>query len=237
MTRMTTCPDAEAVAQRAAAHVRAAIRDACGQRGVAHVALSGGTTPRRTYELLSAEPAELAGLEIWFADERCVGPEDEQSNFRLVNDTLLGPAAIVPERVHRMAGELGPHAGAERYAAEISEHLMDTPPILDLIVLGIGPDGHIASLFRDAETLEAGEQAVCLAVSDSPKPPPERITMSLAVMRAARGCLLLAAGSNKTDAVEGMLAEPSQRIPASLLRRERLTIMLDDEAAPQGPRP
>jgi 6-phosphogluconolactonase len=235
MTRVTTCPDADTVAQRAVAHVIAAVADATAQRGVAHVALSGGTTPGRTYELLGARPAELAGLEVWFADERCVGPEDEESNFKLAADTLLGPADIEPGRVHRMVGELGPQRGAELYAAEISEHLIDSPPLFDLVVLGIGPDGHIASLFPGAATLDAGEQTVCLGISDSPKPPPERITLSLAVLRAARGCLLLATGEGKAEAIEGMLAEPSPHVPASLLRRERLTVIVDDAAAPAGP--
>ena len=234
MTRLTTCPDAETVAERAAAHVIAAIADATAQRGAAHVALSGGTTPGRTYELLGARPAELAGLEVWFADERCVEPDDEESNFKLASQTLLGPADIEPGRVHRMMGELGPQLGAERYAAEISEHLIDSPPVFDLIVLGIGPDGHIASLFPGADTLDAGGQAVCLGVSDSPKPPPERITLSLPVLLSARGCLLLATGKGKAEAIEGMLDEPSPHVPASLLRRERLTVILDDAAAPPG---
>jgi 6-phosphogluconolactonase len=241
MTRLTTCPDPETVASRAAAHTIEVIAQASKQRGVAHVALSGGTTPGRTFELLGAEPASLAGLEVWFADERCVEPTDPESNFKLARQTLLGPAQIAPERVHRMEGELGPSEGAECYATEISRHLPTDPgtgaPIFDLVVLGIGPDGHIASLFPGAQTLDAGEQAVCLGVSDSPKPPPERITLSLAVLEAARGCLLLATGASKADAVGGMLGEPTRHVPASLLRRERLTVIVDDAAAPPGPHP
>ena len=105
-------------------------------------------------------------------------------------------------------------------------------PVLDLVLLGIGPDGHVASLFPDAATLDAGEQALCLGVRDSPKPPPERITLSLAVLRAARCCLLLATGAAKADAVSAMLAEPSRRVPASLLTRARLTVIVDDAASP-----
>ncbi len=242
MTRLTACPDAETVAQRAAAHVARQLRHAREQRGVAHLALSGGTTPGRTYELLSAKPRDLNGVEIWFADERCVAPEDEESNYRLVARTLLDVAVIASERVHRMQGEAGPHEGARRYAAELTAHVPgaqpDTPtaPVLDLIVLGIGPDGHVASLFPGAATLDAGDQAVCLGVDDSPKPPPRRITLSLAVLRAARECLLLATGASKADAVSAMLGQPSRHVPASLLRRERLTVIADDAAAPEGPR-
>jgi 6-phosphogluconolactonase len=241
MTRLTTCPDAETVAQRAAAHVARHLRRAYGERGVAHMALSGGTTPRRTYELLGATRENLSGVEVWFADERCVAPEDEQSNYRMAAETLLAGACVPPERVHRMEGERGPEEGARRYARELARHLTaaeesrSTAPVFDLVVLGIGPDGHVASLFPGAATLDAGQKAVCLGVRDSPKPPPERITLSLAVLHAARECVLLATGASKADAVAAMLAEPSRHVPASLLRRERLTVIADDAAAPTGP--
>jgi 6-phosphogluconolactonase len=236
MTRLTTCPDAETVAVRAAAHVTREIERARSQRGVAHIALSGGTTPGRTFELLAAEPAaDWSDVEIWFADERCVGPDDEESNYRLAAETLLRPAAIPAERVHRMEGELGPERGAERYAEELQQRLSEELPVLDLVVLGIGPDGHVASLFPGAATLDAGDQAVCIGVQSSPKPPPQRITLSLAVLLAARSCLLLASGASKADAVNAMLGQASHHVPASLLRRERLTVIVDDAAAPDGP--
>jgi 6-phosphogluconolactonase len=242
LTRLTSCPDAESVADRAAADVLRHLERARRERGVAHLALSGGTSPGRTYELLSGRPRELDGVEVWFADERCVAPDDPESNYRLAADTLLRTAAIPAERVHRMEGELGPEEGAERYARELAEHAPATDggasgvPVLDLIVLGIGPDGHVASLFPGASTLSAGEQELCLGVNDSPKPPPQRITLSLAVLRAARGCLLLATGAGKADAINAMLGEPSRHVPASLLRRERLSVIVDDAAAPEGPR-
>jgi 6-phosphogluconolactonase len=239
VTRLTTCASAEAVAVRAATEVARHLERAVTERGVVHVALSGGTTPARTYELLARRPEHWSGAEVWFADERCVDAEDELSNYRLVADTLLQVAEIPLERVHRMEGELGPEAGARRYAEALQEHVATDAaqtgpgalPVLDLILLGIGPDGHVASLFPCAAMLDADESAVCLGVLDSPKPPPERITLSLAVLRAARRCLLLATGASKADAVAAMLAEPSRDVPASLLRRERLTVIVDDAAA------
>jgi 6-phosphogluconolactonase len=237
MTRLTSCQDAETVAQRAAAHILRQLALAKEARGVAHLALSGGTTPGRTYELLAASAEELGGVEVWFADERCVPPEDDESNYRLAAETLLVPARIPDERVHRMHGEAGPSAGANRYAEELRRGLdgaVDDAgvPVLDVVVLGIGPDGHVASLFPGASTLDAGEQEVCLGVSDSPKPPPQRLTLSLAVLRAARECVLLATGAGKADAVAAMLGEPTSHVPASLLRRGRLTVIADDAAAP-----
>jgi 6-phosphogluconolactonase len=240
VTRLTTCVDAEAVAERAAADIARYCRRVTAERELAHVALSGGSTPKRTYELLGAKPGELAGVQLWFADERCVPPDDEQSNYRLVSESLLVPARVSPERVHRMQGELGPDEGARRYEQALREGIgpwENELPVLDLIVLGVGPDGHVASLFPGSPTLDAGDRAVCLGVRDSPKPPPERITLSLAVLRAARRCLLLATGASKADAIAAMLGEPSRHVPASLLRRERLTVIVDDAAAPPGRRP
>ncbi len=239
MTRLTTCPDAESVAERAAAQIVRHLARAREERGVAHLALSGGTTPGRTYELLAREPDALEGVEVWFADERCVGPDDPESNYRLAAEALLGPASIPAARVHRMRGELGPEEGASSYAQELAAGLpvsADGPPVLDLVVLGIGPDGHVASLFPGAASLDAGAEAVCLGITDSPKPPPERITLSLAVLRAARSCLLLATDASKADAVSAMLGQESRHVPASLLRRGRLSVIVDDAAAPPGPR-
>jgi 6-phosphogluconolactonase len=251
MTRLTTLADGEAVARRATLEIARGLDGARRARGVAHLALSGGTTPARTYELLASELADWDGIEVWFADERCVGPEDEQSNFRLAHETLLAAAGVPDERVHRMEGELGPEEGAERYARALRERVpaeadgpartagesgeTDAMPALDVIVLGIGPDGHVASLFPGAPTLDADARAVCLPVHDSPKPPPERITLSLQVLRAARACLLLATSAGKADAVSAMLGEPSRHVPASLLRRGRLNVIVDDAAAPLPP--
>lgn len=237
MTRLSTLADAEAVSERAAAELARRLASARRERGVAHLALSGGTTPRRAYELLSRALEDWAVIDVWFADERCVDPEAEESNYRLARETLLDPAGIAPERIHRMEGELGPEEGARRYARALDEHVAPYAgvPVLDAIVLGIGPDGHVASLFPGASALDAGEQAICLPVHDSPKPPPERITLSLAVLRAARRCLLLATGAAKSDAVAAMLGEPSRHVPASLLARDRLSVIVDDAAAPPAP--
>jgi 6-phosphogluconolactonase len=237
MTHLTTCVDAETVARRAASEIARHLESARAERGVAHLALSGGSTPTRTYELVAGEPVDWGGVEVWFADERCVPPEDRESNYRLASETLLAPAGIASERVHRMEGELDPGEAARRYALALEDdvELRDRElPVLDLIVLGIGPDGHVASLFPGAPTLKAPQEELCLGVWDSPKPPPERITLSLAVLRAAGRCLLVATGAGKADAVSAMLAEPSHHVPASLLRRERLTVIADDAASP-GP--
>lgn len=274
MTRITTLADPEAVAVRAARDIARQLQHAIEQRGRAHLALSGGGTPERTYELLVDAVERWDAVEIWFADERCVPPQDEQSNYAMAARTLLDRLPLAPAAVHRMQGELGPAEGARLYAEELragfgageseppgasgapaahgtprASAAHGTPgapaahgapgaaavPALDLIVLGIGPDGHVASLFPGAATLDASEHELCLPVHDSPKPPPQRITLSLAVLRAAHRCLLLATGPSKADAIAAALGEPSRHVPASLLRRERLTVILDDMAAPVAP--
>jgi 6-phosphogluconolactonase len=246
MTQITTFADPEATAERASVEIARALEQAREQRGVAHLVLSGGTTPERTYELLVTAIDSWEGIEIWFADERCVPPDDAESNYRMAAEKLLHPAAIDPARIHRMEGELGPDEGARRYAEALRTSFpsdqtspptrasSDSPalPVLDLVALGIGPDGHMASLFPGAPTLDAGAEALCLGVHGSPKPPPERITLSLAVLRAARRCLLLASGAGKADAIAAALGEPSNHVPASLLVRERLTVIVDDAASP-----
>jgi len=234
VTRMTTLTDSEAVARRAASDIARHCSRAREERGIARLALSGGSTPARTYELLAQEMDDWDGIEIWFVDERCVEPDDEQSNYRLAEKALLEPARVPPARIHRMLGEMGPDAGAGLYSIELSTYMPadnQGVPVLDLCVLGIGPDGHVASLFPGAPTLTEDEQ-ICLGVSDSPKPPPERITLSLAVLRAARRCLLIATGAEKRAAIAAMLGEPTNTVPASLLRRERLAVIVDDEASP-----
>jgi 6-phosphogluconolactonase len=238
MTRITTLADPEAVAVRAVREIVTHLRRGIEHRGVAHLALSGGGTPERTYELLAEEMKDWDAVHVWFADERCVPPQDEQSNYKMAARTLIDRISLPGRQIHRMQGELGPWQGASSYADELRASFPGDEselPALDLIVLGIGPDGHIASLFPGAPTLAAGDQELCLGVEDSPKPPPRRITLSLAMLRAAHRCLLLATGSSKADALSAALAEPSKHVPASLLLRERLTVIVDDQAAPAAP--
>jgi 6-phosphogluconolactonase len=237
VTRLTTCADAEGASQRAAAEVARLLDAAVRERSVAHLALSGGATPARAYQLLALEVAHWGRIEVWFADERCVPPDDDESNYKLAHETLFANAAGLAEKnIHRVEGELGPLRAARRYSrklrARVAPAAHSSVPALDAIVLGIGPDGHVASLF--AATLRASARSVCQGVRNSPKPPPERVTLSLPVLRAARRCVMLATGASKADAVSAMLARPTRHVPASLLARERLSVFVDDAASPRG---
>jgi len=217
--------DGEAVAARAAQMLSELLSSTLASRGGAHLALSGGTTPAGAYRALSLP--SWAGVEIWFADERCVGPTDPDSNFLMAQQTLLDHASGA--LVHRIEGELGAEVAAARYERLLRERVAGEVPALDVILLGIGEDGHTASLFPSFPQLRSSG-AACLPVHDSPKPPPDRVTLSLEVLNAARATILLATGSGKAQALAGALGEPDPRVPASLLDPSHLTIIADAAA-------
>jgi len=232
MTSVFVADTPDAAAEAAADRLTAAIAAARDARGAAHIALAGGTTPRKTYELLAGRIEDWGGVEVWFGDERAVGPDDPESNYRMASETLLADGAG-PE-VHRIEGERGPEDAAAAYAAELEKRLPREGgvPVLDLALQGLGPDGHTASLFPGNPVVEA--TGVCVAVHDAPKPPPDRITVTVPVLRAARSIVFLATGAEKTDAVRGLLAGPDPKIPSSLLGSDHTEVIVDRDAAPPG---
>jgi 6-phosphogluconolactonase len=220
--------DGEAVATRAARLIGELLEATLTARGHAHLALAGGTTPAGAYRQLRR--SDWIGVELWFGDERCVGPEDAESNYRMVAETLLPHAAGA--LVHRIEGELGAQRAAASYDALLRERVSgeDGPlPVLDVLLLGIGEDGHTASLFPHNPAL-AVRDAAAVPVHDAPKPPPDRVSLSLEVLRLARATILLASGPGKADALARALAGPDPAVPASLLTTERLTVIADAAA-------
>ena len=212
------CEDPEDVASRAAHAIATAIAAARATKGVAHLCLTGGSTPRRCYELLGPMLDSWEDVHLWYGDERCVPPEDEQANVRMVRESLAAPGAVE----HRMLGELGPETGAEAYAQELGDTVMD------LTLNGMGPDGHTASLFPHHALLDA--TGLTAGISDSPKPPPERITMTLPTLNASRRLILIVSGAEKADALAQVLAGPDRGTPASLLDRDKLDVVADAAA-------
>jgi 6-phosphogluconolactonase len=232
--KLTALADAEAAAEACAQRLAQLIAEALAQREVAHIALNGGSTPRPVYRRLTELVGDWSAVHFWWGDERCVPPDDEESNYKLAEETLIGPLAIGEDRVHRMRGELGPDEGARAYAAELAEHLeLDDAglPVLDVVHLGLGPEGHTASLFPHHEELKVTGWAT-IGLSDSPKPPPERISLSLGCLNAARLRLLHTVGEDKRNAVRNALGDPSPATPASLLEREGLEVIVDVAAEP-----
>ncbi|HEX2016158.1 MAG TPA: 6-phosphogluconolactonase [Solirubrobacteraceae bacterium] len=235
--RLTTVADAAAAASRAAEVLDRLLAEALRARGHAHLALSGGSSPRRAYELLGPRVKDWSEIELWFGDERCVEPEHPDSNYRMVAESLLAHAEVPSEQIHRMPGELGPDTAARVYTEELCSHVPTNEhgiPVLDVVLLGLGEDGHTASLFPGRRALEAHGQ-ICVGVHDAPKPPPERVTLTLDTINAAHHYVLLAPGAGKADAVGAVCAGPDPHVPASLLRRGRLELIVDDAASPAPP--
>ncbi|HSD79214.1 MAG TPA: 6-phosphogluconolactonase [Solirubrobacteraceae bacterium] len=215
---VTRVADAEEAARRAAEVLAAALDGARTVHGVAHGALAGGSTPRRAYELLGALLGDWADVHLWFGDERCVGPDDADSNARMVREALDAPGATV----HRIRGELGAEAAAAAYGQELGE------TTLDVALLGLGEDGHTASLFPRRAELDAG--GVAVPVHHAPKPPPDRVSLTLGKLNAARRIVLLVSGAGKAQALARVLAAPDRATPASLLDRAKLEIVADAAA-------
>ena len=187
-----------------------------------HVALSGGSSPKRAYEL-ARERKDWSSVTFWWSDERCVPPDDERSNYGMAKAALLDHVKL--GQVHRIRGELG-----GEQAARIYEKILKSVA-MDVCLLGIGPDGHTASLFPNAPTLAERERLV-LPAEPGLEPLVERVTFTLPAIAAAQEVVYLVAGEDKADAVERAFAQqPSEDTPSSLARGRHTQVFLDAAAA------
>jgi len=200
------CADAEAVSQFAADAVVKAAASAIAERGVFHWVLAGGTTPKRCYELLRDAEMDWPKVHVWFGDERCRPVGDAERNDLMADEALLNHVPIPPAQIHRMHAELGPEIAAERYC-----ELLADAPVMDLILLGIGEDGHTASLFPGNPGLD--DPHLVIPVYNSPKLPSERVSMGYAVLNTARRCLIMVAGKGKADAISRI--RNGERLPVA----------------------
>ena len=197
-----------------------------------HVVLTGGSSPKAAYQLAAERDADWSAATVWFTDERCVPPEHGDSNFGMADRALLSQLSAGPSVV-RMEGELGPEAGAGNYEAAVRERL-GSDPRWNLLLLGMGPDGHTASLFPGKPEVEERSRlavAVPLAGMDPQVP---RISLSLPALGAAREAILLITGENKADTVARVFGpSPDRSLPAAQveLRYGTLTVLLDEAAA------
>lgn len=210
----------ESLAQEAAAWMARSLQDALATRPRASLALSGGGTPGPAYRALAEMKLPWERVDVFFVDERFVPPDHAESNYRMVEDTLLRPLRLPSSQVFRMEGEREDRDAAARdYEAKL-------PPVLDVVLLGMGPDGHTASLFPGHPALEERERRVLAVVG--PKPPPWRMTLTLPVLLSARAVLNLVAGAGKADAVRRALAGDLS-LPAARVTNTQW--MLDPSAA------
>jgi 6-phosphogluconolactonase len=213
-------PDVESLARHAARDLVTSIAQARAERGIVHVGLAGGTTPMRTYELLDGALDDWTGVHLWYGDERCVPYDDPESNHGQVKERLRARGAVW----HPMPATLGPAEGAIEYSRELGS------TIIDILHVGMGPDGHILSLFPHHPLLDA--TGVAVGITDSPKPPPERITLTLPKANSTRRIVLLVSGEGKSEALSRAMGPPDRGNTASLLDRSKLLIMADNAARP-----
>jgi 6-phosphogluconolactonase len=201
----------------------ALIAEAAGAGG--HIGLSGGSGPRPAYERTSILRPDWSRVELWWIDERCVPPADGRSNYRTIRESLLDGLSRPPAEVHRIRGELEAEAAAAEYDAALDG------VTLDLAVMGIGPDGHTASLFPNAATLDETKRRA-IGAEPGLEPFVARVTMTRPALDASRRMVYLAIGESKADAVKRAFAdEPSPATPASLVRGPETIAILDRAAA------
>jgi 6-phosphogluconolactonase len=233
--RLTTVADTEAAAQRAADVVARLAAEAVDARGVFHLALAGGSTPKRCHELLAEHDVDWSRVHIWESDERCVPPDDDDSNFLMIRQSLLDRISIPDENIHRVMGERGAEEAADAYEGElrasVEPRTQADVPILDVCMCGMGEDGHTMSLFPGKPAVSVKDRLV-VGVHDAPKPPPDRVSFTFETAHAARRTILLAAGASKADAMRAVLEGADPHVPVSLLRFGRLEVIADDAAAP-----
>jgi 6-phosphogluconolactonase len=191
-----------------------------------HVCITGGSTPRKAYERVAADRPDWSGVHVWFTDERCVPPDHEHSNFGMANEALF--SRVEGPTVHRMKGELGHEHGAADYERELEEA---GRPAFDLILLGMGPDVHICSLFPGDDALGERERPVVGVETPGMAPLVSRITLTLPVVNASREIVFLVTGEDKADAVaRAFSGRRDPMAPASLVEGD-VTVLLDEAAA------
>jgi 6-phosphogluconolactonase len=215
-------PDAAAVAAAATALILSASDAAIATRGEFRLVLAGGTTPDRVYRLLATSQADWARWQIYFGDERCLPPTDPERNSRMAATAWLEQSGIPPRNIHPIPAELGPQAAARQYAA-----LIAAARPFDLVLLGMGEDGHTASLFP-GHIHPAGEQVH--AISDAPKRPPGRVSLSREALSDSRDVLILITGAGKRAAVRRWRAGEDLPI-AHITARDHLRVLLDHAAS------
>lgn len=220
---LSLCADADEVATAAADELVAAAR--AGQA----VVLTGGTTPGQAYRLAAEREPDWSAASLWWGDERCVPPEDERSNYGLARETLLERLEETPKEVRRIRGELGADEAAREYDALLQGVR------LDFVLLGIGPDGHTASLYPNQPTLEERERRAIPAEAKL-EPFVERVTLTVPVLSSAPVVVFIVTGEQKAGAVErAFVRPPDPASPASLIRSaEGRTRVVADAAAAAG---
>jgi 6-phosphogluconolactonase len=228
--RLVVCDSADLLARRCAETLATAIDLVLAERDRCQIALAGGTTPAAAYRYLGQEHLPWERVDVLLGDERWVSSDDPASNARLVRDTLMAAGPGAAACLHPVPTHMAtPEAGAEAYAATLALLCPGTPPVLDLVLLGLGEDGHTASLFP--ETAAALEQERTVTIGEGKGLP--RITLCAPVLSAARQVVFLVSGESKRQALARLMdpGEPAERTPARAVQPATPPLVLADNAA------
>lgn len=223
-------------AERCAGYIAGLLEEKANRTEYATLAISGGSTPRPMFEALAAAHLDWRNIHVFWVDERCVPPTSDQSNYKLANDTLIKPAQIPAENVHRVIGEAEPKEAARQYAEAIQRFFgveSDETPAFDIVHRGIGPDAHTASLFPGEPLI--GEPGGIAAAVWVEKMKSHRVTLLPAILRAARHTVIQAAGADKAEPIYNVLFGPEDPFayPCQIAARgsDRAVWFLDSAAA------
>ncbi|MEM1054385.1 MAG: 6-phosphogluconolactonase [Bacteroidota bacterium] len=231
-------PDPAALAVALADATADALRDTLARQPRATLCLTGGSTPEPAYRRLAGMDLEWDRIHFFWTDERLVPPDAPESNFRMAHETLLGPAGIPESNVHRMRGELSKHEAAEDYESEIHQYFGEAPVAWDVLHLGMGADGHTASLFPGGHELKEVERWATPARAPAGAPARQRLTLTFPALDSARLALVAASGEGKREAFSnvieayeaGSLAPP----PVARVRPDGPLVWMIDRALAQG---
>jgi 6-phosphogluconolactonase len=234
------------VARAAAELFTSSVATAVSARGIARVAISGGTTPKAMFALLASEPfasqVSWDKLDLYWVDERCVPPDNAESNYRMTRETLLSKVPLSPDHIHRMEGELDPEVAAARYEAAIRNGFKlegAETPTFDLVLLGMGDDGHTASLFPHTEALN--DMTHIVVANHVPQKDTWRVTLTWPVINQGREVAFLIEGDKKAQVLHEVFEGSYQpeTYPSQIIRPAsgKLTLLLDTAAAAKLPEP
>ncbi len=229
---------AEGLAETFAARFEEAAGRAIADRGLFAVALPGGSVATTFFPRLAGARVDWTRVEFFWGDERAVPPSSPESNYESAERLWLQPARVPAARIHRMPADAPDLESAALAHSDEIVGLLGSPPILDVALLGMGPDGHVCSLFPGHSVLNEDRRWVS-AVVDSPKAPPRRLTLTLPALAAARLVVVAALGSAKAEAIESVVMDPASRLPAALVLRAAspggFLLILDEAAAGRLP--
>jgi 6-phosphogluconolactonase len=220
------------LAERLAARIAEEGRRALASRGRFAVALPGGSVARAFFPRLARASFDWSRADFFWADERAVPVDDPESNYGLARALWLNPAAVPQDRVHRLEADSADLEGAAVRAAHDLVHALGRPPRLDIVLLGVGADGHVCSLFPGHVLLQEERKWIGVETA-APMPPPRRLTLTLPALAAAELIVVAAFGATKAEAVRAALHDPNSTLPVAraLSRARRALVLLDPEAA------